>query len=99
MSQVRAEAAVGHRASHRVTVDARSRLENMPSLRRVGTLLCRLLLLLNPAPEFLLRLHVHPQQHLGMLGPATLRTLPEIKAGVAGVDPHGVRMVGNQDGL
>src|SRR6201987_3446295 len=97
--EVRAESPVGHCARDRVAVDAGGRLEYPLSLRNSLTYRRRLALLLNPLVKFIPRLDIHAQQHLGVLGPAILRTLAEVNADLLRVDPHRVGMVGNQISL
>ena len=87
------------RAGHGVAVDAGGRLEDLTSLGHGLTRDRRLLLFLNPAIEFSARLHVHAQQHLGVLGSAVLRALPQVEPGLVRVDPRLVRAVRNQVGL
>ena len=59
----------------------------------------RLLLLLNPTLEILLRLYVHTQQHLGVLGSAILGALAEVESRFVRVDPHIIGVIGDQVGL
>src|ERR1700681_3203561 len=96
MCQVRAEVAVGHGPRHGVTVDAGSRFEYSLSLGSSISRGCRLALLLNPTIEVSTRLHVDPQQHFGVLCPAILGALTEVDARLMGINPHAVRVVGNQ---
>src|ERR1700688_5020140 len=99
MGEVWSEAATGHGSRHRVAVDTGGRFEYSLPLGNGITDDCRLALLLNPAAEVILRLNINTQQHLGVLGPAILRTLPEVNAGLLRVDPHTVGVVGNQISL
>ena|ERR1700674_3259636 len=96
MCEVRAEVAVGHGPSHGVTVDAGSRFEYSLPLGSSISRGCRLALLLNPPSELILRLNINTQQHLGVLGPAILGALTEVDTRLMGINPHAVRMVGNQ---
>ena len=58
-----------------------------------------LLLLLNPTIELVARLHIDAEKHLGVLGSAILRALPQENTGLVRVNPRAIDMVGNQVGL
>src|SRR6202008_94117 len=81
---------------HGMAVDAGSRLEYALALRNSVIYNRRLVLQPNPPVKFVSRLDVNTQQHFGMLGSAILRALAEINSGLLRIDPHAVRMVGNQ---
>ena len=55
-----------------------------------------LTLFLNPAIKLISRLNINSQQHLGVLRSAILGALPQVKPGLMRINPHAVRMVGNQ---
>ena len=95
--EVGTESPVGHCARHGVAVDAGGRLEYALSLGNSATCSRRLALLLNPSVEFILRLDINTQQHLGVLCPAILRTLAEVNSGLLRVDPHCVGVVRESD--
>src|SRR6202795_2661023 len=96
MCQGRAEVAVGPGPPPGVTGDAGSRFEYSLSLGSSISRGCRLALLLNPTIEVSTRLHVDPQQHLGVLCPAILGALTEVDARLMGINPHAVRGGGDQ---
>lgn len=51
---------------------------------------------MHPAIKTFPALNVNTQKHLGVLGTAELRTLAQIDACLIRVNPHAVRMIGNQ---
>src|SRR5215472_15797147 len=53
-------------------------------------------LLRDPSLEVLLRIHVHAQEHFGVLHSAVLRALPEKNSRFVRIDPGMVHSIGNQ---
>src|SRR5512138_310024 len=98
MREIRTEAAIGSRARYGVTVDTGRGLEDLTSLGDGLIRDCLLLLFLNPAIEFSARLHVHTQQHLGVLGSTVLRALPQVEPSLVRINPRVVHAVRNQVG-
>src|SRR6266576_4579586 len=90
------EAAVRIGAADGVTVHAGRRLEDLPAASDGGIRARRSALRFDPAVEVLARVDVHAQQHLGVLRAAILGALAEVEARLARVDPHRIRVVGNQ---
>jgi hypothetical protein len=80
-----------------MAIDARRRFKHAfaGGRGRLG----QLLLLMNPPLEFLARLHVDPQQHLGVLSSTTLCALPQKQSRFMRIDPHLIRVIRNQVGL
>jgi hypothetical protein len=55
-----------------------------------------LTLLFNPSIEVHARLDVNADQHLGMLDSTVLCALAKINAGLVRIDPHTIRMIGDE---
>src|ERR1700676_1596863 len=96
MREIRTVSAICSRACNCVAVDAGRLLEDPLSWGGRLSDVRWLALLLNPAVEIFPRVNVHAQKHLGMLGPAVLRALPQVKARLARIHPHAVGVVRNQ---
>src|ERR1700674_1916824 len=79
-----------------MAVDAGSGLEY--PLPLVNNIICGcwLPLQLNPTVELIARLNINTQKHFGVLCPAILRTLAQIKTRLVWIDPHTVRVGRNQ---
>src|ERR1700688_3221724 len=93
MSQIGAEASICHGTRNGMAVDAGRPLKDLLPFRDSVSYLRRSTLVLNPPVEFVACLYINAQQHLGMLSPAVLRALPQIKPGLARVNPHTIGVV------
>src|SRR5271163_2057256 len=86
-----------------MAIDASRCLKNPPAFLRGITQfrghLCGFRLFLGPLFEFIWRVNVNAEKHLGVLGAAILGTLANINAWFIWIDPHVVFTVGNQVGL
>src|SRR5579859_5554748 len=96
MGEIRTESSLCWSAGYCVAIHAGSSFKNALPLGGGIIRLRGLALLPDPAVELSLRLNVHPQKHLGMLNAAVLRALSQIKPRLLWVNPHNVRVVGNQ---
>src|ERR1700724_533989 len=83
-----AERSFGDCARHRMAVDAGSGLEYALPLVNGISCGCRLPLLLDPAIKLIARLNINTQKHFGVLCPAILRPLAQIKTRLVWIDPH-----------
>jgi hypothetical protein len=86
-------------AGNRVAVHAGLSLEDPLSCGNGGLLWARLLLVLDPGVKLFRGIDVYTEQHHGVLRATELSALAQVYAGHIGVEPHCVRMVGNQVGL
>src|ERR1700722_3880395 len=80
-------------ARHSVAVGAGSSFEYSLPLGSRVTHYGRLGLLLNPSVEVLMRLNINTQKHLGVLCPAVLSTLAQVKTGLVEINPHTVWVI------
>src|SRR5271156_1487950 len=96
MREVRPETPVGDGSCDGVAVDACRSLENAAAFRDRVIADGRLLLLLDPLVELFRRIHINPQEHLGMLDAAILSALAKIESCLLRVDPGLIRVVRNQ---
>ena len=90
---------VGDRTRYGVAIDASRGLEDVAAFGRGIIRRRNAFLTLDPGVEIRGRIHIHPQQHLGVLHAAILRALAEEQTGFMRIDPGVIRMVRNQVGL
>src|ERR1051325_7121977 len=93
MRQIRSKASISHSAIDPMTIDAGGLLENQTASGRARIVLGQLLLLLDPAVEFLARIHINAEQHLCMLGATVLGALAEKQSGALRLNPHRVYFI------
>src|SRR5436190_17952063 len=96
MSEIRSESSVGDRAIDRMTIDASGSRENELTCGGCRIVLREILLLLDPSVEVFACMHVHAEQHLGVLSAAILGALAQEKPGPFGLNPHRVHFVRNE---
>src|SRR5215467_266112 len=96
MREIRAKTSCAVCAVDCVAVQASGALEHMSSCSLFLILVRWLLLLVCPICEGFLAIYVHAQEHLRVLCPAVLRTLPEKKARLVRIQPRLVRVIRNQ---
>src|SRR5580704_4318460 len=103
MSQIGAETSVGNRSRNSMAINASCCLKNPPAFLSCIIHLCGhfcgFRLFLNPLLEFIWRVHVNTEKHLGVLGTAILGTLANINAWFIWIHPHVVFTVGDQVSL
>src|SRR5271169_344628 len=96
MREIGTETTVGHCSCDGVAVHTRRSLEDAAAFRDGVIANGRLLLLLDPLLELFRRIHINPQEHLGMLDAAILSALAKIESCLLRVDPGLIRVVRNQ---
>ena len=98
MREIRTEMPVRHCSGNGVAIDAGCGFENPAAFgdRIIVGIGRRCLLFLHPSVKLFRRIYVNAQKHLGVLRPAVLRALPEIKSSLLGIDPHVIHAVRNQ---
>src|SRR5215471_6986890 len=99
MRQVRRVAASCGSAAHPMTVDARLAQEGGPPGAYLGSLDGRLPLVGQPGLEVARGIDDDPDEHVGVLGAAILGALPEVQAGLVGLEPHAIGATRDQVGL
>src|SRR5215471_4709588 len=96
MREIRTKTSSAVGAVDCVAVQAGRALEHMSSRSFFFILVRWLLLLVCPCLEVFRAIYVHAQEHLCVLCPAVLRTLPEKQARIVRIQPHLVRVIRNQ---
>src|SRR5215467_13664341 len=96
MREIRAKTPSAVGAVDCVAVQAGGALEHMSSCSLFLILARWLLLLVCPSCEGFLAIYVNAQEHLCVLCPAVLCTLPEKKTRLVGIQPRLVRVIRNQ---
>src|SRR5271169_4213986 len=96
MREVRPETPVGDGSGNGVAVHARGSFEDAAAFRDRVIANGLLLLLRDPLLELFRRIHINPQEHLGMLDAAILSALAKIESCLLRVDPGAIRVVRNQ---
>src|SRR6266849_2269730 len=99
MRQVRAELPIRLRFPDRVTVDARSRKENVATGPHLRIIHRWLPLRGHPLFEISRRMRDDAEQHAGMLQAAIFGAVADIGAWLCWLDPHEIAAIGDQIGF
>jgi hypothetical protein len=96
VSEIGAEPSICYRARDLVTVDAGCVLKNASTFGRTTSQTGRPPLILCPSIELVAWLHIDAEQHFCVLNAAILGALPEKEAGLMRIDPHLIRVIGDE---